>query len=319
MLDTSARLLRLLALLQARRCWPGAELAERLAVTPRTVRRDVERLRSLGYPVRASAGAAGGYALGAGAALPPLLLDDDEALAVALGLRLATVGAVTGMEEAALRALAKLDQLLPLRLRKRVRGLHAAVVPLGTAAPAVEAERLTALAGACRDALRVGFGYHDREGRRSEREAEPHALVCADARWYLLAWDRGRADWRTFRVDRIAGPVVEGARFLPRPVPGGDPAAYVSRAVSSEPYRLRARIVLHAPLVRMAERIPPLAGRLEALDDARCLLETGAQSPDLLAMYVAALDVDFEVLEPPELAARLQALGERLQRAGARA
>ncbi|WP_024890000.1 helix-turn-helix transcriptional regulator [Luteimonas huabeiensis] len=319
MLDTSARLLRLLALLQARRCWSGAELAERLAVTPRTVRRDVERLRSLGYPVRASAGAAGGYTLGAGAALPPLLLDDDEALAVVLGLRLSAVGAVSGMEEAALRALAKLDPLLPLRLRARMRGLHAAMVPLGTAAPAVDAERLTALAGACRDARCIAFGYLDREGRRSEREAEPHALVCADARWYLLAWDRGRGDWRTFRADRIAGRVAEGARFLPRPVPGGDPGAYVWRAVSSDPYRLRARIVLHAPLARMAERIPPLAGRLQALDDARCLLETGAQSAHLLATYVAALDVAFEVLEPPELALRLRALGERLLGAAARA
>lgn len=315
MLDTSARLLRLLGLLQARRFWPGAELARRLEVTPRTVRRDVERLRSLGYPVRSSAGPAGGYELAAGASLPPLLLEDDEALAVALGLRLAAAGAVSGLEDSGLRALAKLEQVLPARLRRRVRALHGAVVPMAMAGPEVDAERLSALAGACRDGVRVAFDYQDRDGRGSEREVEPHAVVCAESRWYLLAWDVGRGDWRTFRIDRIAGPVGARARFLPRPVPGGDPAAYVSRAVSSAPYAWRARIVLHAPLARMAAAIPPLAGRLEPIDDGRCLLLTGAHSPEPILFHVVLLGVEFEVLEPPELAARLREFGRRLLRA----
>lgn len=312
MLETSARLLRLLSLLQARRFWTGPELAGRLEVTPRTVRRDIERLRGLGYPVRASAGPAGGYELAAGAALPPLLLEDDEALAVVLGLRLATTEAVTGLDDAGLRALAKLEQVLPTRLRVRVRGLHAAMVPLAAAGPAVDAEHLGLLAGACRDHVRVAFGYARHDGARSEREVEPHALVCSGGRWYLLAWDRVRDDWRTFRIDRILGASRTGVRFLPRPVPGNDPAAYVSRAVASDVYPLRARIVLHAPLSRMAERIPPLAGRLTRLDDTRCLLEAGARAPDMLLVHVAALGVAFDVLEPPALVACLRALTARL-------
>jgi len=317
-LDTSARLLRLLSLLQARRFWPGAELAARLEVTPRTVRRDMDRLRSLGYPVRASAGPAGGYELAAGAALPPLLLDDDEALAVALGLRLATMEAVTGLEDAGLRALGKLEQVLPTRLRRRMRGLHAAMVPLGIGGPPVDAERLSALAGACRDHVRVAFDYQGHDGRRSARDVEPHALVCSAARWYLLAWDGGRGDWRTFRVDRIGGRMRTGPRFLPRQVPDGGPAAYVSRAVGSDAYAVRARVVLHAPLARMAERIPPLAGRLTALDDARCLLETGAHAPEMLAVWIAAFGVEFEVLAPMALAASLEGVAGRLRRAAVR-
>nr|WP_255682034.1 WYL domain-containing protein [Luteimonas sp. BDR2-5] len=308
----------MLGLLQSRRFWPGAELAARLGVTPRTVRRDIDRLRSLGYPVRASAGPAGGYALAAGAALPPLLLDDDEALAVALGLRLATMTAVTGLEDAGLRALAKLEQVLPTRLRRRVRGLHAAMVPLGMVGPAVDAERLSALAGACRDRVRAAFAYRGNDGRRSERDVEPHALVCSAARWYLLAWDCGRGDWRTFRVDRIGGRLQSGPRFLPRPIPDGDAAAYVSRAVGSDPYAVRARVVLHAPLARMAERIPPLAGRLTALADDRCLLETGAQAVGMLAVWIAGLGVEFEVLAPQELAGSLEDVAARLQRAAGR-
>jgi len=315
MLDTSARLLRLLALLQARRYWPGAELAQRLQITARTLRRDVDKLRSLDYPVQSSTGPAGGYALGAGASLPPLLLEDDEALAVALGLRLAAVGVVGGMEESGLRALTKLEQVLPRRLRKRVRGWHAAVAPLGMGEPTVDAERLSALAGACRDQVRIMFGYQGQDGARSDREAEPHALVCAGSRWYLLAWDCRRGDWRTFRVDRIVGRTTCGARFLPRAVPGGDPAAYVARSVSITQYPLRARIVLHAPLERMAEYIPPLAGRLERIDEDRCLLETGAQAPEALAGYLAAFGVAFQVLEPPELVAQLREMAARLMRA----
>lgn len=312
MLDTSSRLLRLLALLQSRRDWPGHELSERLAVTPRTVRRDIDRLRGLGYPVASSSGLAGGYQLAAGSNLPPLLLDDDEALAVSLGLRLATVGTVAGMEDAALRALAKLEQVMPARLRKRVRNLHAAVEPLAAAGPRVAYELLTALAGTCRALERLRFAYADHAGNASERDVEPHALVCTDARWYLLAWDVVREGWRTFRVDRITGPAATGVRFLPRKVPGGDAAAYVSRSLSVAPYPAKAEIVLHAPLAMMRERIPPSVGRLQRIDDERCLLEVGAHRHDALAYHVALLGVPFEVREPVELRTHVQALAERL-------
>jgi predicted DNA-binding transcriptional regulator YafY len=221
MLPTSSRLLRLLSLLQSRPFWRGRELAARMDVTDRTVRRDIDRLRSLGYPVDASAGTAGGYQLAAGSNLPPLLLEDDEALAVSLGLRLATGGTVQGMEEAALRVFAKLEQVMPPRLRTRVRNLHAAVLPLGPDGPGVPHDRLVALAQACRSLHRLQFEYADQEGRTSVREIEPHALVSTEARWYLLAWDLVRDDWRTFRVDRIAGMPRAGERFLPRKGPAG--------------------------------------------------------------------------------------------------
>ncbi|WP_202845574.1 helix-turn-helix transcriptional regulator [Luteimonas saliphila] len=316
MIGTSSRLLRLLALLQSRRFWTGRELAARLDVTERTVRRDVDRLRSLAYPVASSTGLAGGYQLAAGSNLPPLLLDDDEALAVSLGLRLATIGTVAGMEDSALRALSKLEQVMPLRLRTRVRNLHAAVQPLGAAGPSVPHERLVALAGGCRELQRLRFEYADNVGRASRREVEPHALVATGARWYLLAWDVGRGAWRTFRVDRIAGDLRAGERFLPRRVPGGDAAAYVSRAISVEPYAVKARIVLHAPLARMRERIPPSVGRLRKIDAQTCELEVGAQRHDTLAYHLATLDVDFSVLEPLELGRYLRQLASRLSRAG---
>ncbi|HVH97597.1 MAG TPA: WYL domain-containing protein, partial [Enhygromyxa sp.] len=245
-MDTSVRLLRLLSLLQARGFWPGAELAERLEVTPRTLRRDVDRLRSLGYPVRSSSGVAGGYQLGAGASLPPLLLDDDEAIAVALALRTAAAGTVVGMEEVAVRTLAKLEQVLPARLRQRVNALHDAIVPLYFAGPRVEPRLLSTLAGASRNHERASFRYGDIEGRVAERTTEPHGLVHAGSRWYLAAWDESRADWRTFRVDRILGDVTLGSRFVPREVPHGDLAAYVSNSVASRPYPFRARVVFHA-------------------------------------------------------------------------
>jgi len=319
MLDTSSRLLRLLALLQSRRYWAGPDLAARLDITPRTVRRDVDRLRSLGYPVASSPGLAGGYQLAAGSNLPPLLLDDDEALAVSLGLRMATTGTVSGMEESALRALAKLEQVMPSRLRTRVRNLHAAVSPLGMSGPSVPHERLSALAGACRGLQCVRFGYAGHDGRDGDRHVEPHALVCTASRWYLLAWDRVRDDWRTFRVDRIAGDVHSGERFLPRKVPGGDAAAYVSRAISVQPYAVRARIVLHAPLARMRERIPPSVGRLARIDAGHCLLEVGAPRHDVLACHLAMLDVDFTVEEPAELAEYMRAMARRLSTAAGKA
>ena len=314
--DTSVRLLRLLSLLQARGFWPGAELAERLEVTPRTLRRDVDRLRSLGYPVRSSSGVAGGYQLGAGASLPPLLLDDDEATAVALALSTAAAGTIVGMEEIAVRTLAKLEQVLPARLRQRVNALNDAIVPLDFAGPRVEPRLLSILAGASRNHERASFCYGDVEGRVAERSTEPHGLVYARSRWYLVAWDESRADWRTFRVDRIRGDVTLGSRFAPREIPHGDLATYVSKSVASGSYPFRARVVFHAPRSRIAQRIPPLAGYLEAIDDQRCVLETGSHSLDMLALYIAGVGEDFEIHEPPELADAMRRLAARLARAG---
>jgi predicted DNA-binding transcriptional regulator YafY len=313
-LETSARLLRLLSLLQVRRDWTGDELADRLGVTARTVRRDVEKLRALGYPVNATGGVAGGYHLGAGAALPPLLLDDEEAVAVAIGLRTAAAGTVTGIEETSVRALAKLEQLLPARLRHRINALHVATVPLTGPTPAVDSDILTTIASACRDQQRLRFGYRGHDGTASTRLVEPHRLVHTPRRWYLVAFDTERQDWRTFRVDRIDSPPVAGQRFRPR-TPPEDAAAYVSQAVSSAPYRYQARILMHAPIDVVADLASPTAGRLEVVDESSCVLHTGANSLDTLALYVALKGVDFEVLDPPELVYHIRQLASRLARA----
>lgn len=317
MLETSARLLRLLSLFQVRRYWSGAELSERLEVTARTLRRDVDKLRSLGYPVNSTSGTAGGYQLGAGATLPPLLLDDDEAVAVAVGLRTSASGTVTGMEEASVRALAKLQQVLPSRLRRRVAALGSFIVPLASTGPTVDAETLTRIAGACRDYEKLRFRYHSRDGTASAREVEPHRLVHTGRRWYLAAWDGNRNNWRTFRVDRIEPGLSTGTRFNPRKPPEGDFAVYVSKSVSYAPYPHRAKIILHASLEMAAERVPPAAGTLEAIDDRTCVLQMGAGSLDMLGMYLAMIGFDFEVREPPELVDRIRWLAERFNRAAA--
>jgi predicted DNA-binding transcriptional regulator YafY len=315
MLTSSSRLLRLLSLLQTRSHWAGAELAERLEIHPRTVRRDIDRLRQLGYPIEASSGVAGGYAFRPGKALPPLLLDDDEALAVAIALRTAASGMVSGIEETALRAVVKLEQVMPARLRKRADALRTAIVPLDHIGPVIDAALLAALAGACRDQLRARFAYTDIRGTASERTVEPQGVVHTGSRWYLVAWDRDREDWRTFRIDRITHPAKIGDHFAPRPGPeGGDLKAFVSRSLAVSPYPERARIVLHAPRDVMAQRIPAAYGLLEAIDDDRCLLQCGAHALDQLTYWLLALDVDFDVLEPAALRQRLVAAGERLAR-----
>jgi predicted DNA-binding transcriptional regulator YafY len=318
MLETSARLLRLLSLLQSRRDWNGTELAGRLGVGLRTVRRDIGRLRDLGYPVDATPGVAGGYRLGAGAAVPPLLLDDEEAVAVAISLHMAAAGSVAGLEETSLRALTKLRQMLPSRLRHRVSAFHTTTVPLtgpGSPPDAVDPELLTAIAAACRDQRRLRLRYPGRDGVTT-RNVEPYRLVHTPRRWYLLAWDIDRADWRTFRLDRINGPLgPPGARFAPRQPPAEDVAAYVSQSISSAPYRYQARVLIHAPLEAVARRSSPAAGRLEAVDQRTCILHTGSNSLDELAIYIAVKGFDFEVLDPPELVPVLRALAVRLRKA----
>ena len=318
MWETSARLLKLLSLLQARRDWSGADLAARLEVSERTVRRDVGRLRDLGYPVHASRGTDGGYRLGAGAAMPPLLLDDDEAVAVAVGLRTAARSPVTGIEETSVRALAKLENILPTRLRRRVSAVadYTVPVPPDTPAPEVDPAVLTTLASACRDHERLRFDYRSHDGTNAVRSAEPHRLVSWGRRWYLVAWDTDRGDWRTFRVDRIAPRTPTGPRFTPRDLPeGGDVAAYVARGVSSAAFRFQARVTVHAPAAVVAARINPAVGVVEAIDDQSCVLATGSDSVETVAVYLGLLDLDFDVSEPPELVARLRILADRYQRA----
>ena len=242
MTETSSRLLSLLSLLQGRRDWPGGELAERLEVSSRTLRRDVERLRGLGYPVESHPGPAGGYRLRAGATMPPLLLDDDEAIAIAVGLGTAARASVSGIEETAVRALVKLEQVLPAHLRRRVRALGAATTTLPERGPTVDPQSLVVIATACRDAERLRFAYRGRDGTESRREVEPHSLVNLWRRWYLLSWDRDRDDWRTFRLDRLTRPASTDVRFTPREPPSDDVAAYVSQRLAAAPSRYEARV-----------------------------------------------------------------------------
>ncbi|MEQ4725612.1 WYL domain-containing protein [Nonomuraea sp. B19D2] len=314
MLETSARLLRLLSLLQTHRDWSGAELAERLGVTTRTVRRDVDRLRELGYPVHATAGTPG-YRLGAGSDLPPLLLDDDEAVAVAVGLRTAAGGTVAGIEETSVRALAKLERVLPARLRHRVHALQSMTVPMTGASPPVDPEVLTAIAAACRDHEGLRFDYRSREGRESRRSAEPHRLVHSGRRWYLVGWDIDKEDWRTYRVDRLRLRTPNGPRFVPRDPPDEDLAAYMSRAISSAPYRYQARFTMHAPAEVVTGHMPPTTGTVEPVDAETCVLLCGANNLDEIVVWVALMDIGFEVHDPPELVERIGVMADRLRAA----
>lgn len=321
MLETSARLLRLLSLLQTPREWTGTELADRLGVTTRTVRSDVGRLRDLGYPVHATRGAIGGYRLAAGANLPPLLLDDEEAVAVAIGLRTATVGSVAGIEESALRALAKLEQVLPDRLRRRINTLQSYTVPVPPApdrkGTRVSAEVLTTITAACRDRERLRFDYRAHDGAVSRRDVEPYRLVNWGRRWYLVAWDVQRGAWRTYRVDRVEPRVPTGPRFTPRELPDEDVAGYVARGVSTAAWRYQVRITVHAPATVIAERLPPSLGPVEAVDEHTCAVVLGNNDVEMLAVWLGALgrDFAFDHREAPELAEQLRALAERYGRA----
>jgi predicted DNA-binding transcriptional regulator YafY len=315
-MGTSARLLRLLSLLQTPRDWTGVELAERLEVSPRTIRADIERLRSLGYPVHATRGSIGGYRLAAGTTLPPLLLEDDEAVALAVGLRTAASGAVTGIEEASLRALSKLEQVLPTRLRHRVNTLQTYTVLVGPrSGPTVDPEVLTVLAEACRAHLRLRFGYADRRAIASERRVEPHRLVNSGRRWYLVAWDTDREDWRTFRVDRIRPHLSTGPRFDRRELSDDDIETLVSRGVPPAARRYRTRVTVQLPAAALAERIGPWVGTVVAVDERSCVLDTGGEDVGMLAVQLGMLGADFTVDDPPELVDHLRLLAGRYERA----
>lgn len=315
MLETSARLLRLLSLLQARRDWTSTELAARLGVTTRTIRTDVGRLRGLGYPVHARPGVAGGYRLGTGGALPPLLLDDEEAVAVAIGLRTAAGGSIAGIEETSVRALAKLQQVLPARLRRRVSAVQSYTLPVPSPGPRVDPDVLTVIATACRDHERLRFDYTAHSGAVTRRDVEPYRLVNDRRRWYLVAWDTDRDGWRTFRADRIRPRTPGGPRFTPRPLPPDQEiAAQVARGAAEATWRYRARVIVHAPAAHVRARLP-ITVEVEPLGGDRCAFEPGADHPELLALYLGMLEADFTIVDSPELVAALRTLTGRYQRA----
>ncbi len=313
--ETTSRVLHLLGLLQSRRVWSGQELAERLGVTGRSVRRDVDRLRDLGYPVHASKGHGGGYQLGAGAALPPLLLDPEEAVAMAVCLRVAAGGSVAGVGESALRALSKLDQVMPARLRSQVSAVHDATVTLtsGGQDTPVEPDVLMTLARASRDHEHVTAVYVDVRGNRTERRLEPYQLVTTGRRWYLMAFDRDKQDWRSLRLDRMTDVRAVGTTFLPREAP--DAATYVRRSISSSAYPYVARIRYQAPMDVIAGVFSAASVEIEADGEDACIVTTGASDPMRMVPWLAMPGVDFEVLEPDEVAAAVATVAERLARA----
>ena len=318
MAETSGRLLTLLSLLQTPREWPGPELAARLGVTQRTVRNDIERLRRLGYPVLATRGSIGGYRLSAGTAMPPLLLDDEEAVAIAVALGSASGGAVEGLEETALRALTKLMQVLPKRLGGRVDALQAHTLRVAgrRRGPDIDGKLLALLAGAARDREVTRFGYSDHAGSGSERRVEPYRLVNWGRRWYLVAFDLERDDWRTFRLDRMSETRSVGHRFRLRELPAEDVAAYVASKTRQVQMKVSGRVVVHAPAALVEQRMGAWAqGSIEPLGEDLCRVQIGARSPEDIAFWLGALDADFEVDDSPELAAAVRRVAERYARA----
>ncbi|KUF18092.1 helix-turn-helix transcriptional regulator [Streptomyces silvensis] len=314
--DMTARVLRLLSLLQTRREWAGEELAERLRVTARTLRRDIDRLRDMGYPVHSARGHGGGYRLASGTALPPLVLDDDEAVVVAVALRTAA-GGLTGMEDSALQALAKLEQVLPRRLRGRVAALQTTLTGISweDRGPRADPALLATLAGACRDHEIVTFGYTTRDGTPAPRRAEPCHLIASGGLWYLLAHDTDRDDWRLFRLDRMADPAPTGRRVPPRPVPGGDAAAFVAAQLTAAPARHRAVATVDAPADHVRAR--GLGPRVQALDDRTCRVDASGDALTRVAQTLAALDADYTLDADPAVLDHLRTTADRMRRATA--
>ncbi|MCH5673974.1 helix-turn-helix transcriptional regulator [Streptomyces gilvus] len=315
--DTPARLLQLLSLLQTPREWPGGELADRLGVSRRTVRRDIERLRDLGYPVQATMGADGGYRLIAGKAMPPLVLDDEEAVAIAVGLRAGAGHALEGVDEASVRALAKLEQVLPSRLRHRVSTLQAATTPLTSGDGAsIAPETLTVMASTVAGRERLRFAYRAKDGTETRRVTEPYRLVSAGRRWYLVAYDLDRADWRTFRVDRVSEPFATGARFAPRELPTGSAAEYLRRSMQRQQESYDFEVTFAAPAELAAAKLPTWLGTPEPLDSGSCRLRaTVSDAMEWTAVRLVLTGLEFRVREPAELVECVRELGGRLLRA----
>jgi predicted DNA-binding transcriptional regulator YafY len=317
MTDPTARALRLLSLLQTYKFWSGEELAAQLEVSPRTLRRDIDRLRELGYPVDATPGATGGYRLAAGAHLPPLLLDDDEAVAIAVGLRAAAGASIEGIEETSVRALAKLEQVLPDRLRRRVNAVHANVSSMhwGVDTANVDADALAVLALACRDNEQVRFDYRRRDGDEAQRLVEPHNLVSAGRRWYLVGWDVRREDWRTFRLDRLEAPRLGGVRFRPRELPAQNAAAFVAASIAAMPVPFEATIIATGSDAAVRNLVRYANAKVEAIDDANCRVLIRSESLAWLVTVAALLATEFEIVieKPADLVAHVKRLGLRLR------
>jgi predicted DNA-binding transcriptional regulator YafY len=314
-MTTSARMLRLLSLLQTHRFWSGGELADRLEVSPRTLRRDVDRLRELGYDVSAVRGAAGGYQLRAGGAMPPVLLEDDEAVAIAVGLRSATAGDVNGVQETSLQALSKVIALMPPRLRRRMDALATQTESLPwSGGPTLDAATLTTLAQACRDDEALRFGYTAADGARTDRRVEPHRLVNIGRRWYLVAYDRDRQDWRSFRVDRITGPTPTGQHFRQRELPAADAATYVKEGLRDQPQRHQVEVRMRAPAADVEASVSRW-GTVEDLGDGECRMTLNTDSLDWPVMILASLDCDFTVEQPAELVDVVARVGARFSAA----
>jgi predicted DNA-binding transcriptional regulator YafY len=319
MANTSTRTLRLLSLLQTRQFWPGAELAERLQVSPRTLRRDIDRLRELGYPIQAQRGAEGGYQLAAGTAMPPLVVEDEEAVALVIGLQAAAQGAVEGIAESSVRALAKVIKVMPARLRRRVEALGAMTVPAswGSAAQAsVDPGILTTVALACRDSERLRFSYTAAGGPLTDRHVEPHRLVMLGHRWYLVGYDLGRQDWRSFRLDRLTAPGGTGTRFRPRMLPAADAAAFVRAGVDSVNAAYDVEALVQAPAAAVRQRLGQWAA-VEDIDATRCRVRMTADSLDWPTMALGAAGAGFQVVSPPELLDRVHDWGRRFSQASA--
>ncbi len=303
-------MLQLLSLLQTHRYWPGGELADRLEVSARTLRRDVDRLRDLGYPVHAVRGVAGGYQLQAGTAMPPLLLDDEEAVAIVVGLRTAATGMVAGIEDTSVRALSKVVQVMPPRLRRQVDALQAYSVPaVFNSGPTVDATTLATLAQACRDDDRLRFSYTARGGEQSSRHVEPHRLVLVGRRWYLVGYDLTRHDWRSFRVDRLGDAERTGARFRQRELPGGDAAEFVKQGIRTAPQRHHVSVVIETAAGEVAGYIGGW-GTVEPLADRRCRMRMEADDLSWPLMVLAGVGAEFAVEGPDELVERLAAASE---------
>ena len=317
MANTSSRTLRLLSLLQARRYWPGAELAGQLQISPRTLRRDIDRLRELGYPIQAQRGVEGGYLLAAGTALPPLVVDDEEAVALAAGLQAAAQGAVEGIAESSVRALAKVVQVMPARLRRRVEALGAMTVPAswgGGAQASVGPGILTTVALACRDSERLRFSYTAAAGQQTDRHVEPHRMVLLGHRWYLVGYDLTRHDWRSFRLDRLTVPRGTGIPFRARMLPAADAAAFVRAGLENVIATYDIEVLVEAPAAEVRQRI----GRwstVEDIDATRCRVRMTGDSLDWPATALGMAGADFQVVSPPELLDRVHDWARRFSQA----
>lgn len=317
MSDVTRRALRLLSLLQSRSVWTGPELAEELGVTTRSVRRDIDRLRELGYPVLASNGHGGGYQLGAGKALPPLLLEGEEAVAVAVGLRLAAGSGIEGLDEQALRALTAIDRILPPTVRAEVAAISEVLAVLDSGPSGVTSPTLLTLARAAREGVEARIDYERRDGERMMRRVEPYRVLSVARRWYLFAWDRDREDWRTFRLDRMHEARATTFRFSRRTTP--DVESYVRESLSVGAYATQAEVRVLRPLEEVSPHVPAMIGTLTADGPAACLLRIGAWDLRWVAAHLAYLDLPIEVVDPPELVAEIAGIGAWADSGGQRA